>query len=357
MLALVGLLCLVMVAIQLAARPSSWYWLLPLGQSGAPGEASVPLVPLEELDFRVKEEPREALPPDVFRAVADDSLSADVGEEGEAVADQHPEDAPAAGRGDGDDVPQVRPTDDVSISPAALSGIEDNTVGVRRAEVDAYHEMLAKVRSLPEDVRRQQTRNDVAFTVIMLQPEDYRGKLVGMTGQLHRLGEVPVMPNDAGIDRLYEGWMFTEDSGNHPWRFVCTSLPEGVDPQSLSLPRRVRVEGYFFKRMGYASQGGQHVAPLLLAASFEVLPVPVSNVPQIQGQMRNWMLAILGLVIVCLGATFWWFAASDRRYAGSRLHELAVSRLDADPQALEALASMDLADPTQSFADVTSTET
>jgi hypothetical protein len=355
LLALVGLLCLVMVAIQLAARPSSWYWLLPpdASQSASPSEESARQVPLEELDFRVREEAREPLPPDVFRAVAledsqEGSSDADVVDSsaGQAAGREH-----AEGGSGGDTVINAFAAEDLSIPPIALAGIEDNTVGIRRAEVDVYHQMLATVRRLPEDLRRQHSDRDVAFTVIMLQPDEYRGRLVGITGELHRLSKLPVMENDVGIDQLYEGWMYTEDSGNNPWQFVCTSLPEGGDPKVLSLPRRIRVEGYFFKRTGYASRGGQHVAPTLLARSFELLPPPISAAPQMQSQMRNWMLGLIGLVIVGLGVLIWWFVAADRRYAGSRLHELATSRLDADPQELEALKDLDTRDPSQPFAD------
>jgi hypothetical protein len=313
-------------------------------------EESTPQVPIEELDFRVREEARQPLPPDVFRAVAEeDSSPADT---------EAPSAGPVAGPEQEDGIPgedgtavTAFATADLSIPPVALAGIEDNTVGVRRAEVDAYHQMLASVRRLPEDLRRQQVDTDVAFTVIMLQPDDYRGRLVGITGDLHRLSELPVMENDVGIDQLYEGWMYTEDSGNNPWRFVCTSLPEGVDLEAISLPQRIRVEGYFFKRTGYASQGGQHVAPTLLAKSFELLPAPISAAPQMQLQMRNWMLGLIGLVIVGLGVMIWWFVAADKRYAGSRLHQLATSRLDADPQELEALKDLDTRDPSQLDVD------
>jgi hypothetical protein len=351
MLALVGLLCLVMVAIQLAARPSAWYWLLPPEQSqSAPASEASRQVPLEELDFRVREQTREPLPPDVFRAVANEDLSAADPEE--TAAD------PAAGfeqheyASDGERTSGAAfATEDLSIPPAALKGIQDNTVGIRRAEVDAYHQMLATISRLPEDLRREHVDEEVAFTVIMLQPDEYRGRLVGITGDLHRLNEIPVMENDVGIDRLYEGWMYTEDSGNNPWRFVCAALPQGVRSGTLSLPQRIHVEGYFFKRTGYASEGGQHVAPTLLARSFEVLPPPISAAPQMQSQMRNWMLGLIGLVIVGLGVMIAWFVAADRRYAGSRLHELATSRLDADPQQLEALKQLDTQDWSQLFAN------
>jgi hypothetical protein len=194
MLALVGLLCLVMVAIQLAARPSSWYWLLPPGetQTASPAEDFSRQVPLEELDFRVREEPREPLPPDVFRAVADENsppAETEAPAVGQAAGSE--QEARAPGEEDGTAVDAFA-GEDVSIPPVALADIEDNTIGVRRAEVDAYHQMLATIRRLPDEVRQQHVDTDVAFTVIMLRanrPRSLRtfagaGLCTGMTGGL-----------------------------------------------------------------------------------------------------------------------------------------------------------------------------
>ncbi|MEZ6066211.1 MAG: hypothetical protein R3B90_11000 [Planctomycetaceae bacterium] len=50
---------------------------------------------------------------------------------------------------------------------------------------------------------------------------------------------------------------------------------------------------------------------------------------------------------VFLVALLGWFAISDRRFRGSRLHEIAESRLDADPSDITALADIDGGDPHQ----------
>lgn len=202
--------------------------------------------------------------------------------------------------------------------------------------------MLDRVRHLPESALNTLAADDVAFTVIMLQPEDYRGRLISVTGWLHRITEYPVMTNDRGIDALYEGWLFTGDSGNNPWRFLCSERPLTVPLGEEMEPVKVRVVGYFFKRMGYASQGGQHVAPTLLAHSFEVLPVPVDVAPAMQTQLHNWMLGVVAVTIAGLAALMWWFARADRKYAGSRLHQLTVPQLDATD--LEALKDLDTDD-------------
>ena len=335
MLAMVGLLCLVMVAIKLAAQPSSWHWLLPPdGDMGAtPTAAADTPVTLKELDFRVKSSDTEPLPPDVFRSAA--SVDAVTREE----------EIEQAG-----DISDHEGTLDVHIPEEFLAPIEDNTFGVRRAELDAYHDMLDRVRRLPETVVEQAADDGVAFTVIMLQSDDYRGKLIRVTGQLRRVTEYPVMENESGIDHLYEGWLFTNDSANNPWRIVTTSLPEGLPLGEEVEPVKVSATGYFFKRTGYASQSGQHVAPTLLAKSYETVPVTTNIASEVRSEMHNWLLGFIGFVVAALALMIWLTMTDDRKFAGSRLGELAKARLDADPEDLSALANVDTVDPNRLFA-------
>lgn len=336
MLAMVGLLCLVFVAMKLAARPESWHWLLPPDGSSEIGEPNDP-TRLRELDFRVKVAAEDSLPAGTFRAVGSN--------------EDPPPEHPAGVSADADKV-------GTSISGSLLKGIEDNTIGVRSAERVAYLEMLQRIRQLPDRVKEAEADDDVAFTVIMLDSDTYRGKLVSVVGWMRRLTEFPVLENDRGIDQLYEGWLFTNDSGTNPWRFLCTELPANTPRGESFEPIKVRVTGYFFKRSGYASHGGQHVAPTLLAESFELLRTPVNPTPQMQQELQHWMLGIVGLVVLGLAVLVWWFSASDKRFATSHLQELAASRLDADSDNLRHLESIEIDDsatlfetPTQPPAD------
>ena len=248
--------------------------------------------------------------------------------------------------GPGVELPQEWTLD---VNPEALSAIEDNTLGVRRAEVEAYHLMLDQIRHVPEEVTDAQSRDDVAFTVIMLQSEDYRGQVIGIRGQLRRLTEHPVIENDRGIDRLYEGWVFTNDSGDNPWRFLCTQLPPEAEVGENISPVKARVAGYFFKRTGYLSQGGQHVAPTLLAKSFQIVPVRTKAVAEIPSGLEYGLLIGVGVLTAALMLIWGLWIRSDRAFVQGRLGELAASRLDADRDDLEALKQWETVDPSRLF--------
>ncbi len=324
MLALVGLLCLVMIATQLAARPESWYWLVPpSGEALAPSNTAT-LPRLEELDFHVRNNARRLQPADVLLAtVADD------------------EDPPERTQ----EADSSMPVPAVEVPEAILNGIEDNTVGVQRSEVGAYYDMLSRIRALPEVAVAKHARDDIAFTVLMLHSDTYRGQLVTVTGELHRLTPFPVAegaPDD--IRQLYEGWLTTPDSGNNPYRFLSTEVPAGVVPGESIEPVRIEVTGYFFKRYGYASRGGMHVAPTLLAKSFRVL-TPTHRPPAGSDDLSRMVLTFFALIVGALLIVCWQTFRSARRYEGSRLKDLASSRLDAEPDDLKALENLETTAP------------
>lgn len=322
LLAMVGVLCLVMVAINLAAKPGSWYWLIPPEPTGTEATPS-----LEELDFRTKSSPETSLQADTIRVVSTDES-----------ADE------AANVPDSD-------SSDVEIPAEVMEPIEDNTVGLRRKELAAYRLMLSRIDTLPSEIIVEAGRDDVAFTVLMLQSESYRGQLISVRGDLRRLTAFPA-PQDSEFETLYEGWLFTRDSGKNPYRVLFTQLPADVPlGESLDPPVPVEVTGYFFKRYGYASQGGQHVAPLLLAKRPEVI-TPRQVVPVDRSELRNMMLAAVGLVAVVVLGLVIWFVRSDRRYRDSRLSQLAAARLDASSEDLDALKNAPVVDTDRPFANI-----
>ncbi|MBX3438972.1 MAG: hypothetical protein KF861_15885, partial [Planctomycetaceae bacterium] len=310
----------ILAAVKWSARPSSWYWLVPpttRDQIAAP--------PLDAIDFRIPPEQRERLPPGTFRATAADDNDA----------------LPAADISD-DDVLSF------TLAPELLATIQDNTLGLRRREAAAYHEMLSRIDRLPEAAAANRARSDVAFTVLMQAPQEYRGELLSVEGDLRRL--TPLAANDeSGFDTLYEGWLFTRDSGTNPYRIVLTQVPDGVPiGETIDPPTPVRVVGYFFKRYGYASQGGQHVAPLLLAKTLHPLPRPVT-LPTDGDSLKTAMGAFVAVVIAGIVALGAWFFLSDRRFRSSRLQRLAAARSEVAAEQLAALADVDVVDPERMF--------
>ena len=293
MLSMVGLFALVLFAMKVASRPESWYWL-----TGPPADAPQTAKQnpeIDDIDFSVKSGDSD-LPAGAFR----------MDDQSEKLHD------------DADDEASSRPTpfsasDDILADATQLAEVRDSTLGVRRTEMDAFFYLLEKAREVPPNLLERSARKDVGFTALMSDSEYYRGQLLTVRGDVRRLAPFPASENEYGLKTLYEAWLFTPDSGNNPWRFVCSEIPAGLlqEGELTGVPH-VRATGYFFKRYGYEAQQGLHTAPMLIGRSL-VWHRPRSAEEQDSGS-APYFLALFLLVGVALGVTVLRFTLTDRSF-------------------------------------------
>lgn len=201
-----------------------------------------------------------------------------------------------------------------------LRRVKDNTLGVRREEGEAYYRLLDHARHVPTEALERTGARDVLYINLMTQPDRFRGEPITIQGDLWRLYEFPAGPNPYGLKTLYEGWIFTGDSSNHPYRVVFTHLPKELEPGD-NLRRPVKTTGYFFKREGYASSGGMHVAPTLLAKRVDSYRSP-NSMPSADA-MVPYMIGVITAVGLAFMVTLVSFVIRDRRAAREALlHEM-----------------------------------
>ena len=210
------------------------------------------------------------------------------------------------------------------INKRYLDVVKDNTVGVRRDESEVFYWLLDHARRVPTATMEQAAEREVQYINLMTEPDRYRGEPITIEGDLWRLYEFTARPNAYGVTKLYEGWVFTGDSSHHPYRIVCTSLPTGVEPGE-NLRKPVRITGYFFKREGYRSNGGVHVAPTLLARRISINPMP-NGIPQTAG-ILPYMVGTIMAVGMALLVTIVGFAIGDQRSSRA-----GMLRLNQQPQ-------------------------
>lgn len=223
---------------------------------------------------------------------------------------------------------------DVQFDKRFLVRVKDNTIGIRREEGEAYYRLLNHAQHVPIDELELAGATDVQYINLMTDPNQFRGEPVTIHGDLWRLYEFEAGRNDYGFKTLYEAWIFTADSSNHPYRVILTELPRELDPGE-NLRKQVRVTGYFFKREGYASGGGMHVAPTLLAHRI-LLHRPPDAIPSTDA-IVPWMIFLISTVGLAFLVTLVSFGISDRRAAkAALLREMNAPRpsfegLDAGP--------------------------
>src|SRR5262249_57709773 len=75
-------------------------------------------------------------------------------------------------------------------------------------EAAAYAYLLVRVRSIPADVLRKQSRADITFVHMLRQSEKYRGEIVHVEGDLRRLRRVHAPRGLGG-----EGIRHTDEAG------------------------------------------------------------------------------------------------------------------------------------------------
>lgn len=330
LMAMVGLIGFVVIAIEFAGRPSTWFWL-----TGVPGaEADRESVPesASEVDFQPKVD-GDRLPADVVR-VANDFV---------------PEDADRF-RGGG------KPQDDhvavdVTVAPELIAQIQNNRVGLRDAERGAYYYMLARTRDLPLKTLQQASRRDLSFTLLMNESDRFIGQLITLKGEVRRLQRVPSGTNDYGVEAVWEAWIFNRDSGLNPYCVRTTSIPDGIptgtDFKSGTI---VEVTGYFFRRYGYPAQEDRlHVAPMVLAAQPRWLK-PLSARKRDDPGLVPIVLAFAVVMGTAIAATLWRFRVSDRKFEKRHLRMLTDAP-ESSIAAIEGLPTIDVEESLRMFAE------
>ena len=318
MLGLVAALAMMLMLIELARRPQSWYWL-----TGVP--ETEPTEPTEPTDG---ERPSVAVVVPPATAVTPPGTVVIV-----PLADPTPGDAEAG----------------VLIEPGRLQGVRDDSRGLRAEEIDLYHWVLGHARTQRQSELEDASRGDVAFAVLQTQPVRFRGRLITLNGDLRRLLPFQVRENEYGVEKLYEALIYTADSGTTPYRVRFTTepvdLPRG---KMLDPPIPVRVTGYFFKRDQYLAGENLeriHAAPLVLAQRIDrrgdgvVASATVSQagrMPLIAG-----IVGIAAVIVVVMVVYGWRSRRIDRAFARGPLRTLTAPTPE-DLAALDGLETIDV---------------
>ena len=292
-------------------------------RGAAADEGEEPPASLDEVSFRAAPSHDGPLPPGVFRA--------EFAPEAAPVDDSSP------------DVPGT-----TALPPDLLADVKDRQLGALGQEQPAIRFVLNHVRQLDQEAMAAAAVENVAFTVLMVRPDDYRGRLLKFNGTLRQLQPF-VAPggDDMGAD-VYEGWMFSATSDNNPYRVLVTEIPADLAPgDDLEIP--VEFTGYFIKQYGYLTQDGDHVAPMLIGKTFRLRPRPAAADPAIGEDLSRFVLGFLLAIGLVLALLLWRFVVSDRRFRDSRMQQLAEARLEARDEDISAIADLDILDPERMF--------
>ena len=261
LLAMVGVLSLVVFAVSWAARPETWYWLIPPDNDSAQNTAA--------------DSPEAMSPQNVGDFVDPGAI---------AMTNSNP---PEATQPENEKVTLQQSqahsgkTALPNLPAQWLESISDQEIGIPAKEADTYYRTLAHISRLDERYLDKHALKNVLHVNLLNSPDQYRGKLITIRGMARRISEVRVVKNQYGVKQTYEAWVLTPDSGNDPLRIVAGSIDPRL-PTGEKVAVQIEVTGYFLKLYSYSSPKGHYVAPLILAARIKPYTV-VKSVPSSTG--------------------------------------------------------------------------
>lgn len=135
-----------------------------------------------------------------------------------------------------------------------------------------YYHFLDKAQKAPTSQLIRDGRSDITFAHLYRDPREdpkkFRGELIRIEGTVRRALAFDIPENAYGLEKRYELWVFTEDSGKYPWVVELTDLPKEF-PLGTEIQAKIQTSGYFLKLWAYRAQDGFRSAPVLLGHGLE----------------------------------------------------------------------------------------
>jgi hypothetical protein len=348
---LVGMLVLVLVLIQLAARPESWEWWTTLTQPQEPSAveavpaderpaiplrrpATEPSLPMDTVYARVEKEPG-----------GEEPSASSTATEAAAGPQSLPETTPQVPpRGtEEESPPDDQPDASGRLPDSFFTGVQNDWFGLTRGEQPALVRISEFLRTVDPAWLEARADRTVTFDVLLNNPEYYRGRPVAIQGTLRRLLAGQFF-SEKGPVAVWEAYIVAPDSRNTPYLVFCNEVP-GSMPRGDNLQEPVHLNAYFVRRVGYATARGEAVTSLLIAPTLSWRPMLLPSREAMQREMSWGALIFVGGMAVLVAGVLIWFFRSDRWFRHSRLHEIAQSRLDVSADELGRLAELDGGDP------------
>lgn len=156
-------------------------------------------------------------------------------------------------------MPPLPPPDDALV----FKSVTDKTL-IKLGDMGAYAALLDRVRKTPPAQLTAQSRRDVIFSQLLERPERHRGLPIHLQGTAKRiLIHDDIAPELSPKLRLYEAWVFTDDSQGFPYVLVFEDAPKGL-PGGNDVNELIAFDGYFLKLMAYQAGDLYRFAPMLI---------------------------------------------------------------------------------------------
>jgi len=176
-----------------------------------------------------------------------------------------------------------------------LSVIRDNTV-FRGAEAEAWYTILATLRDARLEDLQKAPAESAGFTQLFRQPDEYRGRLVRVAGDVRRAHFIQSHDNEHNIEGYWQCWLFPPGSKN-PLVVYSLEMPVGF-PKGMQISECVEFVGVSYKLWAYQAVKDILTAPLVMAKTGLWQPKVVAP----PAALPSRQLVALAVVLAALGA-------------------------------------------------------
>jgi hypothetical protein len=198
------------------------------------------------------------------------------------------------------EIESLAPDSNTTAEAVELSRISDFQDHSRELDPDPYYYLLDLARRNPAAWMESHARRDVTWAHLFREPEKYRGQLIYLKGRLRRLVVDDCDPNEYGIAKRYEGWMFTDESGHHGYAVIVAEPPVGMPVGAIY--EYASVAGYFLGWWRHQNQLDKPTSsPILFAQRFNWIHPPTvrpdASLAVTYGLPIGIAIAVLGVAV------------------------------------------------------------
>jgi hypothetical protein len=205
---------------------------------------------------------------------------------------------PVAAAADGD---QFFP----GVESADLSAVRDDAPSTRNEQACLLR-LLDILQQTDSKSLGKASLGPVSYAQLFRQPDQYRGRLVSISGIVRRVERLDVFPNKYGIKQYYQTWLWPSDNPAAPIVVLCLNLPPGF-PTEPTIAEQAEVTGFFFKRWAYQAQDSFRTAPTLLARGLRWQKQPAISPVATAATVEAWPVSLVVGVSALVAMLIAWY--------------------------------------------------
>jgi hypothetical protein len=190
------------------------------------------------------------------------------------------------------------PVIDPSIDQKILASFEDHS---RSIDFQAYYYLLNQARHADPGKLIEQAASGVTYAQLLDDPGRYRGGSLHLRGRLFRLIDYRPQENPFGIEKQYEGWLYTPGAGSLPYCLIMANRPADI-PMGDAIYTPVDVTGYFLGWWRYSTKEGKRTSAPIIA----VCRIQPQREPSVTSMPPVALSPTVAWIVVASLVTWWW---------------------------------------------------